>query len=153
LGGLGVWATVLVVASYLRWRLLPYPREDTFEEWVTNRFGRRLFRIFFKTYTEKVWGVPCSELKAEWAAQRIKDLSLGTAARNMLGRPRVTIKTLIEEFHYPRLGPGMMWEAVRDAVVRGGGAVRTESEVVAVRRVDRRVQGVEVSRNGHRETV
>ena len=87
--------------------------EDTFEQWVTNRFGRRLFQTFFKTYTEKVWGIPCSELKAEWAAQRIKDLSLRTALLSMFFKPKKTIKTLIEEFDYPRLGPGMMWNAVR----------------------------------------
>jgi protoporphyrinogen oxidase len=74
--GLGVWKSVLIILSYLRWQLFPYRREDTFEQWVTNRFGKRLFQTFFKTYTEKVWGISCSELNAEWAAQRIKDLSL-----------------------------------------------------------------------------
>ena len=72
---------------FARWRLLPYPRENTFEEWVTNRFGRRLFRTFFKTYTEKVWGIPCHEIRAEWAAQRIKGLSL---ARAILGATGLT---------------------------------------------------------------
>ncbi len=67
----------------MRWQLFPHRREDTFEQWVTNRFGKRLFEIFFKTYTEKVWGISCSELKAEWAAQRIKDLSLKTALLSM----------------------------------------------------------------------
>ena len=74
LAGLGLWQSILIALSYVRWQVRPCPREDTFEQWVTNRFGRRLFRIFFKSYTEKVWGIPCSELKAEWAAQRIKDL-------------------------------------------------------------------------------
>ena len=87
------------------------PAGSTFEQWVTNRFGKRLFQTFFKTYTEKVWGIPCSELKAEWAAQRIKDLSLKTALVTMFIKPRNTIKTLIDEFDYPRLGPGMMWKA------------------------------------------
>ena len=114
LRGLGLWQSVLIVLSYLRWQLFPYPREDTFEQWVTNRFGRRLFLTFFKTYTEKVWGISCSELKAEWAAQRIKDLSLKTALLSMFLKPKTTIKTLIEEFDYPRLGPGMMWEAVKE---------------------------------------
>src|SRR5262245_20337504 len=67
LRGLGLWPAVLIVLSYLRWQLFPFRREDTFEQWVTNRFGRRLFLTFFKAYTEKVWGIPCSELKAEWA--------------------------------------------------------------------------------------
>jgi protoporphyrinogen oxidase len=75
---LGFVETLLIAVSYLRWQVFPYRREDTFEQWVTNRFGRRLFLTFFKSYTEKVWGISCSELQAEWAAQRIQDLSLKT---------------------------------------------------------------------------
>jgi protoporphyrinogen oxidase len=153
LRSLGVGQALLVIASYLRWQVLPYRREDTFEHWVTNRFGQRLFRVFFKTYTEKVWGIPCTELKAEWAAQRIKDLSLRTAIMGMLVRPRSTITTLIEEFDYPRRGPGMMWEAVRSAVERDGGTVALRSPVVAVRREGARVTGVDVERGGRRETI
>src|SRR3990172_1581250 len=77
--GLGIWQAILIVLSYLKWQIFPYKREDSFEQWMTNRFGKRLFETFFKTYTEKIWGIPCSELKAEWAAQRIKDLTLKTA--------------------------------------------------------------------------
>ena len=153
LRGLGLGQALAIVASYVRWQLFPYRKEDTFEQWVTNRFGRRLFRIFFRTYTEKVWGVPCSELKAEWAAQRIKDLSLKTAIWNMLGARRTTIKTLIEEFDYPRLGPGMMWKAVRDAVTRAGGEVELERDVLRIEHQDGLVRGVVVSRNGSREFV
>ncbi|MBI3769757.1 MAG: NAD(P)/FAD-dependent oxidoreductase [Deltaproteobacteria bacterium] len=153
LAGLGPWQSALVAISYLRWQLMPYHEEETFEQWVTNRFGRRLFRTFFKTYTEKVWGVSCSELKAEWAAQRIKDLSLRTAVLNMFMRPQTTIKTLIEEFDYPRLGPGMMWNAVRVAVERGGGVVRTGSEVAAIGRDGQRIQHVVIATNGTRETL
>lgn len=153
LGALGLREAVLVVGSYLRWQLRPHLREDTFEQWVTNRFGRRLFRIFFKTYTEKVWGVSCSELKAEWAAQRIKDLSLRTAIMNMLMQPRTTITTLIEEFDYPRLGPGMMWTAAQAEIERLGGAVHTGVEVVGIRREGTRVTGVVVEEEGARRTV
>lgn len=142
LAGLGLWRALLVVLSYLRWQLFPYEEERTFEQWVTNRFGRRLFLTFFKTYTEKVWGIPCSELRAEWAAQRIKDLSLRSAVVAMFIKPGKTIKTLIEEFEYPRLGPGMMWRAAADEVRRLGGAVRLEAEVTAVRRNGRRVDSV-----------
>ena len=124
LAGLGIGRSVLVVLSYLRWQLFPYREEDTFEQWVTNRFGRRLFETFFKTYTEKVWGIPCSELRAEWAAQRIKDLSLRSAVVSMFLKPRRTIKTLIEEFDYPRLGPGMMWRAVTEEIRRQAGSRR-----------------------------
>ena len=145
LAGLGVWRALLVVLSYLRWQVFPYKEERTFEQWVTNRFGRRLFLTFFKTYTEKVWGIPCSELRAEWAAQRIKDLSLRSAVVAMFVKPRHTIKTLIEEFDYPRLGPGMMWRATTDEIRRHGGEVRLEAEVIAVRRTGRRVDSVVIA--------
>jgi protoporphyrinogen oxidase len=153
LRALGPWQAVLVIASYLRWQLAPYRVEDTFEQWVTNRFGRRLFRIFFQTYTEKVWGVSCAELKAEWAAQRIKDLSLKTALLGMLARPRTTITTLIEEFDYPRLGPGMMWDAVRATVEGLGGTVRLGSEVCALHRDGERITHLVVSERGTPRTV
>ena len=145
LAGLGVWRALLVVLSYLRWQVFPYKEERTFEQWVTNRFGRRLFLTFFKTYTEKVWGIPCSELRAEWAAQRIKDLSLRSAVVAMFVKPRHTIKTLIEEFDYPRLGPGMMWRATTDEIRRHGGEVRLGAEVIAVRRTGRRVDSVVIA--------
>ena len=86
--GLGLLQSILIIVSYIRWKIFPFRQEETVEQWVTNRFGRRLFLTFFKTYTEKVWGIPCSELKAEWAAQRIKDLSLRTAVLNMFRKPR-----------------------------------------------------------------
>jgi protoporphyrinogen oxidase len=151
--GLGPLQAVLVGASYLRWQILPHREEETFEQWVTNRFGRRLFRVFFKTYTEKVWGVSCSELKAEWAAQRIKDLSLRTAVLNMFLRPSTTIRTLIDEFDYPRRGPGMMWAAVRAGVERGGGTVRTAADVVTVHREDNHIRAVTVALDGRAETL
>lgn len=151
--GLGIWQSLLIALSYVRWRILPYPQEDTFEQWVTNRFGRRLFRIFFKSYTEKVWGVPCSELKAEWAAQRIKDLSLKTVVLSMFVKPKKTIKTLIEEFDYPQRGPGMMWNAFKEAVERGGGAVRLNAEVSGVRLKGNRIDSVVISNNGHGEVI
>jgi protoporphyrinogen oxidase len=153
LRGLGLWQAIAIVASHLKWQVFPYAREDTFEQWVTNRFGRRLFLTFFKTYTEKVWGVPCSELKAEWAAQRIKDLSLRTAVMNMFFRRKTTIKTLIEEFDYPRLGPGMMWKAMRDGIVGAGGAVHLERNVVRIEHDGSRVSSVITTHNGVREEV
>jgi protoporphyrinogen oxidase len=153
LWGLGPIESARIFLSYLRWRLFPHPVENTFEQWVTNRFGKRLFQTFFKAYTEKVWGIPCSELKAEWAAQRIKDLSLKTALLNMLWKPRKVIKTLIEEFHYPRLGPGMMWNAVRRVVEKRGGSVEIGAEVVAIRRKGNRIESVLISRDGKEEVV
>jgi protoporphyrinogen oxidase len=151
--GLGLWKSLLIVASYIRWQIFPHRQEQTFEQWVTNRFGKRLFQTFFKTYTEKVWGISCAELRAEWAAQRIRGLSLKTAVLNMFLTPKRTIKTLIEEFEYPRLGPGMMWQAVQGEVERQGCRVRLNSEVVAIHRTGNRVESVTVSDNGRREVV
>jgi protoporphyrinogen oxidase len=153
LWGLGPWQGLLIVLSYLKWQALPYRREDTFEQWVTNRFGRRLFLTFFKAYTEKVWGIPCTELKAEWAAQRIKNLSLRTVLLQMYRKPRQTIRTLIEEFHYPRLGPGMMWRAMASRIESRGGTVRLGAEVVRVRRAGSRVEGVVVAATGGDEEI
>jgi protoporphyrinogen oxidase len=154
LAGLGLRQSFLIALSYLRWRLRPYPQEETFEQWVTNRFGRRLFRIFFKSYTEKVWGISCKELKAEWAAQRIKDLSLKTVLLSMIVKPKNTIKTLIDQFDYPQRGPGMMWNAFKNEVEKHGGSVRMNSEVVAIRHgAGNHIHSVEVACNGHRETI
>jgi protoporphyrinogen oxidase len=115
LAGLGVIEAALVGMSYAKAKLAPRLPETTFEQWVSNRFGDRLYRIFFKTYTEKVWGMPCSEISAEWAIQRIKNLSLSEVIRNTFGgrgrsKDGKIITTLIGQFRYPRLGPGMMWE-------------------------------------------
>ncbi len=125
---LGVLEAVLCVLSYSRARLFPVRDPRSFEDWVCNRFGRRLFGIFFRTYTEKVWGMKCSEISADWAAQRIKGLSLSTAVLAALFPQRgragpATVKTLIDRFRYPRRGPGMMWEAARDKIVAAGGTV------------------------------
>jgi protoporphyrinogen oxidase len=151
--GLGVWQSIRVVASYLLAQLVPHRQEDTFEQWVTNRFGNRLFLTFFKTYTEKVWGIPCSELRAEWAAQRIKDLSLKAALLNMFVSSRRTIKTLIPEFDYPRLGPGMMWNAVKAEIEQRRGLVRLGAEVIALRRTGVRIDSVVVSAGGREDVI
>jgi protoporphyrinogen oxidase len=148
--GLGVWNTVRCVASYLRWHFRPYPVEENLEQWVTNRFGRRLFETFFKTYTEKVWGIPCTEIRAEWAAQRIQGLSLAKAILNAasLQRRSETIKTLINEFQYPRLGPGQMWEAAADHVRAAGGEVLMSHEVTAIETRAGRVTAVRANTPG-----
>ncbi len=145
LTGLGPYEAVRVALSYIKWQIRPHAVEETFEHWVTNRFGRRLFLTFFRAYTEKVWGVPCTELRAEWAAQRIKDLSLRSAIMSMIIKPRRTITTLIEEFDYPRLGPGMMWQAVMRAVTERGGNVVLEAPVASIQHDGRRVSSVTTS--------
>ena len=111
--------------SYARAALRPRGEEENFEQWVCNRFGRRLFELFFRSYTEKVWGVPTCEIRAEWAAQRIKNLSFRSAARNALfGDRNNRVTSLIEQFHYPRYGPGQMWEAMAQHIRALGGEVR-----------------------------
>ena len=125
LRGLGPWESLRIIASYLKAHFRPSPIEENFEQWVSNRFGHRLYEIFFKTYTEKVWGIPCTEIRAEWAAQRIMGLSLARAiltAASLTNRSD-TIKTLINEFRYPRLGPGQMWEKCRDRIEGLGASV------------------------------
>jgi protoporphyrinogen oxidase len=132
LRSLGPGNAAMIILSYLKWQYRPYPVEDNFEQWVTNRFGKRLYEIFFKTYTEKVWGVPCTEIRAEWAAQRIQGLSLARAILNAvaLNKRSTSIKSLIHEFQYPRLGPGQMWERCRDRVVAMGNQVLLGHRVV-----------------------
>jgi protoporphyrinogen oxidase len=148
LRGLGIPESAACVLSYLRSAAFPRRPEVSFEDWVVNRFGRRLFEIFFRTYTEKVWGMPCAEISADWASQRIKGLSLPTAIINALlpRRHRAdgrTIKSLIDSFRYPRLGPGMMWELARDRVVTAGGSVEMGKRVTAIRHDGRRVLEIE----------
>lgn len=135
---LGPVKAAWILTSYIKARLRPIHPERSFEDWVVNRFGRTLFQIFFKTYTEKLWGMPTSSISADWAAQRIKGLSLTKAVLNAFfgGRKKgngEVIKTLIDRFQYPRLGPGQMWEAARDRIVERGGAVH----------MDRRVERIE----------
>ena len=131
------------VLSYLKAQLFPIQPEKSFADWVTNRFGSKLFHIFFKTYTEKVWGMPCSEISADWAAQRIKGLSLFKAVVNALvprnGKSGTVVKTLIDQFEYPRLGPGMMWEKTRDDLLRQRAKLRMGEEVVRIQHDSGRV--------------
>jgi protoporphyrinogen oxidase len=136
LKNLGVIESTLCVASYAWARVHPPANSDSYEDWTVSRFGWRLYRTFFKTYTEKVWGVPGTELKADFAAQRIKTLSLGKAIRNALlpSKGGTDVTSLIEEFQYPKHGPGMMWERCRDLVTKGGGEVRMNSRVASVYR-------------------
>jgi protoporphyrinogen oxidase len=133
---LGVFRSVLCVLSWFKARLFPVRDPRNFEDWVSNQFGRRLFNTFFKSYTEKVWGMSCREISADWAAQRIKGLSLGSAIKNALipqrynGDRTKVIKTLINSFRYPRRGPGMMWEACAAKTKAMGGEIEMGCKVV-----------------------
>lgn len=129
---LGIFRSAACMISFAYAKMFPIQNVRSFHDWIRNQFGERLFSIFFKTYTEKVWGMSCDEISADWAAQRIKGLDLGVAVLNGVkralkldGAPRragtPVVKTLIESFQYPRKGPGMMWEAAaRKIRVRGG---------------------------------
>jgi protoporphyrinogen oxidase len=139
LRNLGIVESAACVLSYAAARLRPIPNPKTFHEWVRNQFGERLFSIFFKTYTEKVWGMGCDEISADWAAQRIKGLDLRTAiidgVRRSLGwgkrkaRDGTVVKTLIESFRYPRRGPGMMWEEAARKIRGFGGHMLMDRKV------------------------
>jgi len=133
LRGLGVIEAFRCGLSFVRSRLFPTLPERNFETWVSNRFGRRLFKMFFKSYTEKVWGMDCREIAAEWAAQRIQGLSLWSLLRDAVSRRSdKQIKTLIKEFHYPRLGPGMLWSRMREIVEQRGIPVILNAPVESV---------------------
>ncbi len=148
LAGLGLLETVRCVASYGWARVSPTKPEEGFAAWVSNRFGKRLFEIFFKTYTEKVWGIPCTQIDAQWAAQRIKGLSLTTAVKNALfgqrGKSKEEIvKTLIDEFLYPRHGPGMMWERTHKTVESMGSRVVFNAPIERISWSEGRVEAVQ----------
>lgn len=133
---LGFLSSIAAVVSYVKVRLFPIKKVTSFEDWVCNQFGVKLYRAFFKTYTEKVWGMPCSEISADWAAQRIKGLSLSSAIKQALlprkANKSEVIKTLIDSFHYPRLGPGMMWEKASSLIVEMNNEVTLGADVVAL---------------------
>ncbi len=139
LSKLGLFESIRCMLSFAKARLRPTPNPKTFEDWVVNQFGERLFRIFFKTYTEKVWGMSGQEISADWAAQRIKGLSLGSAIKHALLPRRESkdrkqvVKTLIDTFRYPRQGPGMMWEACAKKIRKQGGEVRLGRKVTGCR--------------------
>ena len=149
---LGLVETVRCVFSYAYAQLFPRRPERSFEDWVINRFGDRLFSIFFKTYTEKVWGIPCNEISADWAAQRIKNLNLLKAGLNALGwnpnKGEGVIKTLIDEFRYPRLGPGMMWERLAENLEAEGTKLHMAERVESIQWEPGRVLSVKTAKKG-----
>jgi protoporphyrinogen oxidase len=145
--GLGVWESILCGLSYAKSHLFPVKPEADFATWVSNRFGRRLFQTFFESYTEKVWGMPCTKIKAEWAAQRIQGLSLFSVVWNAFKPKKAlpkdrAIKTLIHQFEYPRRGPGMMWERCRELVEAQGSKVEFHAPVEKIFWEPGRVTGV-----------
>lgn len=146
---LGLWPSFLIGLSYLRTALLPLPEEKTLEDFFINRFGRELYRTFFQSYTEKVWGVPCSAISAAWGRQRVKGLSvrkvLAHAFGKMVGLNGGNSKTetsLIEQFLYPKFGPGQMWEETARKVRELGGVILTGRSVDGLTLEDGKVTAV-----------
>ncbi len=156
--GLGIWNCFMMVGSYARAQLFPVKNEQSFEDWICNRFGKRLYHTFFKTYTEKVWGIPCNEISADWAAQRIKGLSLISTIKNALlsAQPQNksdVIKTLIDAFDYPEKGPGQMWEMVAESIQENGSSLKMKSGVEKIVWQKGRVTALEIEVDGKTETV
>ncbi|HEX6554885.1 MAG TPA: NAD(P)/FAD-dependent oxidoreductase [Ktedonobacteraceae bacterium] len=144
---LGLIETVRCITSYIQARIIPNRHPESFEDWVTNQFGKRLFKIFFKTYTEKVWGMSTKELSADWAAQRIKGLNLLETIKNALlpqkaKKDGAVIKTLIDKFHYPRHGPGELWERVAAIIGQRGYPVMMGKEIISIQHDGNQVTGI-----------
>jgi protoporphyrinogen oxidase len=153
---LGLTRTIRIGISYVKSAMFPLEREDTLEEFLINRFGRELYKTFFQSYTEKVWGVPCSRISAAWGAQRIKGLSLSKtllhAVKKLFSRLRNTdIKqkgtetSLIEQFLYPKLGPGQMWEETARRVKSLGGTILTSQRVGTIKLAGKRIVSIEAT--------
>ena len=139
LRNLGLWRTAKIGASYSKSRLSPIRKEESLEDFLVNRFGRVLYEMFFRDYTEKVWGVPCKEIGREWGMQRIKGLSISTAIRHALQQmvrkdrsisQKGTETSLIEQFLYPKFGPGQMWEEVSRVTSERGAEIHLHNTVI-----------------------
>jgi protoporphyrinogen oxidase len=154
LRNLGLTESFLCGLSYFRARLHPPDDQENYENWLVSRFGWRLYRTFFKTYTERVWGVEVSQMPADWAAQRIKNLDLGKAILNAVRpkRNQKDITSLIEEFQYPKYGPGMMWEVCAEKMQAAGGTLHLGSRLTRIAVADGRAQSVTYSRAGEELT-
>lgn len=153
LRNLGAGYSVAIGASYIKALIAQRLPEVTLEDFLINRFGDKLYRTFFKDYTEKVWGVPCSEISAEWGAQRIKGLSVSSAIKHACLRPfktshdtaqKGTETSLIERYLYPKYGPGQMWETVSDRIIEAGGTIHLKHRIVGIHREGTRVSAVDV---------
>ncbi|MGD9810366.1 MAG: NAD-dependent epimerase/dehydratase family protein [Sphingobium sp.] len=152
LRNMGIYESIRILLSYAKWLFMPHKEEENFAQWVTNRFGGRLFWHFFRTYTEKVWGMPSTSIRADWAAQQIKNLSLRKALVNAItGSSEDSDDSLMESFSYPRLGPGMVWEAFRDRIEDNGGEIWMNSSAARIYREGDLVVAMEVEKTGDGE--
>ncbi len=151
-GGLGVLESARCAVSWMRWRRrMRHHEPQNFEEWVVSRFGRRIYGTFFESYTEKVWGIPGSEIQSEWAAQRIQNFTFTQAVLGILGLRKGHATTLIEEFHYPRLGPGQLWERLTAQLAEGGTEVETNRRCVRINHDAGRVESIVLRTDGEEE--
>ena len=150
--GVGAASSLMCFYSYVMARArrsISEPPMESFEDWVIDRFGRRLFESFFKTYTEKVWGIPCTQIGADWAAQRIKGLSLSTAIVNALSKSKKkSVKTLTDRFIYPRLGAGQLYEKMAMGIEQSGSRVLTGIRACRIRRDNFHISAVEADDGG-----
>ncbi len=147
LSKLGFVSSAYCVLSYLKEKIKPTKQNGTFESWVTKKFGKRMFEIFFKSYSEKLWGIKCNELDADFAAQRIKKFSLGEAIKKALGVGSFQHKTLVDQFAYPKEGTGMIYERMQKYINENGGNVKCNTPIKYVHKIDNEVKGV-VLQNG-----
>lgn len=144
---MGMFESLFIGLSYVKSQISPYPEEETFEQWVSNRFGKRLYTLFFKSYTEKVWGISCDQITADWAVQRVQNLSLMKILSNSLFGNQ-SAKTLVDEFSYPIRGPGLMWERLSSVIRSFGGTINLNSEVVRLDHSNNRIDSVVYHREG-----
>lgn len=152
LKNMGIYESALILASYAKWNFMPHKEEENFQQWITNRFGGRLFWYFFRPYTQKVWGKQFKAIRADWAIQRIRNMSLRKAVVRALSGSHET-SNIVESFDYPRLGPGMMWEAFRDRIEDKGGEIWMNSVATRVHREGNLVTAIEVESVQDGETV
>ncbi|MEY4747511.1 MAG: hypothetical protein RLZZ416_560 [Candidatus Parcubacteria bacterium] len=157
---LGPWKVWKIGITYIWATLFPRRPEKTLEDFFINRFGEELYKTFFKSYTEKVWGVPCTELSAEWGAQRVKGLSITKAIQHAVKKVlkvgalsgKDVETSLIEQFLYPAYGPGFMWETVAKRILEMGGEIRHGTTVIGIEHANSRVKSVLAERNGAQES-
>jgi len=151
---LGIKKDIAIGLSYLRRKISPYKEEKNFNQWVSNRFGDELFNTFFKSYTEKVWGMPTEKLSADWAAQRIQNFSLSKAIINGLFKINIgEAKTVIAKFHYPKHGPGMFYEHLEKDIKKYGGKVVKNTKVLSLNTKRNKIESIVITQNGKKRTI
>lgn len=150
LTNLGLASSTKILISWFKRQFHRYKTESTFEQWVSNRFGDELFKIFFKSYTEKVWGMPTSKLSADWAAQRIQNFNLFKAILNATLKINIGAKTVIKKFYYPKLGPGMLYEKLKGVLEKEGVKIYLNSEIIGLKRKGSTIEEILVLKEGHK---